>query len=111
MTDSCYLIRHGNQQMVWDTGYPASSLTKPIEQDGMVAKIKRTLADQLAEVGLKPTDIDMVGISHMHGDHTGQAANFTNAKLVIGKRDFEHDRRQGRSVRAMAGSGQAGQLE
>ncbi|MEO6256706.1 MAG: N-acyl homoserine lactonase family protein [Sphingomicrobium sp.] len=88
VTDSCYLIRHGNQQMVWDTGFPASSLTKPIEQDGMVAKIDRTLADQLAEVGLKPTDIDVLGISHMHSDHTGQAAQFTNARLVIGQQDF-----------------------
>ncbi|MEO8176865.1 MAG: N-acyl homoserine lactonase family protein [Sphingomicrobium sp.] len=88
VTDSCYLVRHGDQQMVWDTGFPASSLTKPIDQDGMVAKIDRTLSDQLAEVGLKPTDIDVLGISHMHSDHVGQAAEFTNARLVIGKQDF-----------------------
>ena len=89
VTDSCYLIRHGDQQMIWDTGFPAASKTKPIEQNGMVAKIDRTLAEQLAQVGLKPADVDVVGISHMHGDHVGQAAHFTNARLVIGKQDFE----------------------
>jgi glyoxylase-like metal-dependent hydrolase (beta-lactamase superfamily II) len=88
VTDSCYLIRHGDQQMIWDTGFPEATMTKPIEQNGMVAKIDRTLAQQLAQVGLKPADIDIVGISHMHGDHVGQAAEFTNARLVIGKQDF-----------------------
>lgn len=88
VTDSCYLIRHGDALMVWDTGFPAETIGKPIVQGGMTAQIDRTLADQLQELGVKPQDVDVVGISHMHGDHVGQAAQFTNARLVIGKRDF-----------------------
>ncbi|HET9335223.1 MAG TPA: N-acyl homoserine lactonase family protein [Sphingomicrobium sp.] len=88
-TDSCYLIRHGDQQMVWDTGFPAETKDKPMEQDGMTAATDRTLAEQLEQLGIKPEDVDILGISHMHGDHIGQAAQFTNARLVIGKRDFE----------------------
>ena len=89
VTDSCYLIRHGDQQMIWDTGLPAATMKTPMEQNGMTAALTVTLADQLAKGGLKPGDIDIVGISHMHGDHTGQAAEFTNARLIIGKGDFE----------------------
>ena len=89
VVDSCYLIRHGDQQMIWDTGLPAATLKKPMEQGGMTATLTVSLPDQLAKLGIKPADIDIVGISHMHGDHTGQAAAFTNAKLIIGKRDFE----------------------
>ena len=89
VTDSCYLIRHGDQQMVWDTGFAAETKGKPLERGPMTAGIDRTLADQLDELGVKPEDVDVVGISHMHGDHTGQAAQFTNARLVIGKQDFE----------------------
>jgi len=89
VTDSCYLIRHGDQQMVWDTGLPAETKTKPMNENGMVASIDRTLADQLQQVGVKPDDVDVLGISHMHGDHIGQAAQFTNARLFIGKRDFQ----------------------
>ena len=89
VTDSCYLIRHGDQQMVWDTGLPAATKGKPMVQDNMTGWIDRTLADQLQQLGVKPADVDVVGISHMHGDHVGQAAQFTNARLVIGKRDFE----------------------
>ena len=89
VTDSCYLIRHGDQQMVWDTGFPAETKDKPMVQNGMTAAIDRTLADQLQQLGVKPEDVDVLGISHIHGDHIGQAAQFTNARLVIGKRDFQ----------------------
>ena len=89
VTDSCYLIRHGDQQMIWDTGLPAATIKTPMQQNGMTGALSVTLPDQLAKLGLKPGDIDIVGISHMHGDHTGQAADFTNAKLIIGKGDFE----------------------
>lgn len=89
VTDSCYLIRHGDQQMIWDTGLPAQTRAKPLVSGGMTAAIERPLADQLRQVGVKPEEIDVVGISHMHGDHIGQAAQFANARLLIGKGDFE----------------------
>lgn len=89
VTDSCYLIRHGGQAMLWDTGLPAATKSKPMEQDNMTASIDRTVVDQLAQLGVKPADIRVVGISHMHGDHTGQARDFPQARLVIGKEDFE----------------------
>ena len=89
VTDSCYLIRHGDQILLWDTGLPTATMTTPMEQGGMTAALTVTLADQLAKGGLKPADIDIVGISHLHADHTGQAAEFTNARLIVGKGDFE----------------------
>jgi glyoxylase-like metal-dependent hydrolase (beta-lactamase superfamily II) len=89
VTDSCYLIRHGGQAMLWDTGLPAATKGAPMVQDNMTASIDRTLVEQLAELGVKPADIRVVGISHMHGDHTGQARDFPQARLVIGKEDFE----------------------
>ena len=89
VTDSCYLIRHGDQQMIWDTGLPAETKSKPMTENGMVAHIDRTLAEQLQQLGLKPEDVDVVGISHVHGDHIGQAAQFSNARLIVGRGDFD----------------------
>jgi len=89
VTDSCYLIRHGSDVMVWDTGLPAATRDKPMVQDNMTGAITVTLADQLHQLGIKPADVTVLGISHEHGDHTGQAAQFTNARLVMGKGDFE----------------------
>jgi N-acyl homoserine lactone hydrolase len=89
VTDSCYLIRDGAKNLLWDTGFPAATKDEPFSANGMTASISRTLVDQLAELGLKPNDIDTIGISHGHGDHVGQASEFSNARLLIGKRDFE----------------------
>lgn len=89
ITDSCYLIRHGDQQMIWDTGFAAGVKGKSQDMGNLVIHLDTSIAEQLAKVGLKPADIDIVGISHMHDDHTGQAAEFPNANLLIGKRDFE----------------------
>lgn len=89
ITDSCYLVRHGDQQMIWDTGFRAGLKGGSQDMGQLVVRLDKTLAEQLAQLGLKPADIDIVGISHMHQDHTGQAAEMPQARLIIGKGDFE----------------------
>ena len=113
ITDSCYLIRHGDQQMIWDTGFPASWKGQTHDLGDLTVRIDKTLAEQLAQVGLKPADIDIVGISHMHSDHTGQAAEMPQAELLIGKADLDQTkgkddpfgswRSDGAKVRAVTG--------
>src|SRR5881296_3823394 len=79
-TFSCYLIKHGDEYMVWDTGFaPGSNPNAP----------KVGIVERLAEVKVKPEQVKYVGISHFHGDHTGQLAPFTNATLLIGKGDWD----------------------
>jgi len=79
-TFSCYLIKHGNDYMVWDTGFaPGSNPNAP----------KVGIVDRLKEVNVTPDQVKFVGISHFHGDHTGQLAPFTNATLLIGKADWD----------------------
>lgn len=89
ITDSCYLIQHGDQQMVWDTGLSAGLKGRSEDIGPVVFQLDTTLAEQLGQLGLKLEDVDIVGISHMHADHSGQAAEFPKARLVIGKQDFE----------------------
>lgn len=79
-TYSCYLIKHGDDYMVWDTGFaPGTNPNAP----------KTALADYLAQVKVRPEQVKYVGISHFHGDHTGQLAPFTSATLLIGKSDWD----------------------
>lgn len=92
ITDSCYLIQHGDQQLIWDTGFPSAWKGQTHDLGDLSVRIDKTLADQLAELGLKPTDVDFVGISHEHADHTGQAAEMPQAELIIGKGDFDDTR-------------------
>lgn len=79
-TYSCYLIRHGSEYMLWDTGHSMAA--------GAPAP-KVSIVDQLAQINLKPEQIKYVGISHYHGDHTGQLPSFTGATVLIGKGDWD----------------------
>jgi glyoxylase-like metal-dependent hydrolase (beta-lactamase superfamily II) len=83
LTASCYLIRHADHYMIWDTGYPVAAATPN------APTVKVTLVDQLAQLKIKPEQINYVGISHYHGDHTGQAASFPQATLLIGQGDWD----------------------
>jgi N-acyl homoserine lactone hydrolase len=97
---SCYLIKHGDAYMLWDTGLPESVLGQPLEgKDAKDETLSVTIVDQLKRVGVEPAQISIVGISHHHYDHTGQAVRFPGARLLIGQGDVE-DLRHGDSSRA-----------
>jgi glyoxylase-like metal-dependent hydrolase (beta-lactamase superfamily II) len=50
---------------------------------------KVSVVDQLAQLGVKPEQVQFVGISHYHADHTGQVASFPQSMLLIGKGDWD----------------------
>lgn len=85
LTDSCYLIRHGQDYMLWDTGLP---LAAKGEAPGPIPTPGKPLAEQLAQIDVKPEAITRIGISHAHFDHMGQAADFPAATLLIGAGDW-----------------------
>ncbi len=88
-TDSCYLIRSGEKYLLWDTGLPGA-LEGNREKSGTDRmSLKRRLTSQLAALGVRPAQIDFVGISHYHYDHTGQLADFPNSTLLIDRRDWD----------------------
>lgn len=88
LTDSCYLIKHDNDYMMWDAGLPAALLGAPQGDGAMAPTLKATLETQLETLGVKPAQISLLGISHYHFDHVGQAAVMSKAKLLIGAADF-----------------------
>jgi glyoxylase-like metal-dependent hydrolase (beta-lactamase superfamily II) len=92
-TDNCYLIKHKDGWMLWDTGMSDAIVNMP---DGLKAagglltlRVTKTLASQLSEVGVAPTDISRLAISHFHGDHCGNANLFTAATLYIQEPEYE----------------------
>lgn len=89
LTDSCYLIRHGENYLLWDTGLPGELAGKTVPMGAMTLTVTRRVVDQLADIGVSPGKVNFVGISHNHQDHIGQAADFPKATLLIGREDFE----------------------
>ena len=51
--------------------------------------VPKTFISQLEEINIKPEEIDYLGISHFHGDHTGNANLFTQAQLIIQQEEFD----------------------
>jgi glyoxylase-like metal-dependent hydrolase (beta-lactamase superfamily II) len=94
---SCYLVRHGSDYFLWDTGisdavasmadgwYPANNPATDIHWTRA-----KTLESQLAAIGVKPSDIKFIGISHTHPDHIGNVELFATVPLLIQKAEYEY---------------------
>lgn len=88
VTVSCYLIRDGDRYLLWDSGLPTSRLGKGgISVGGGPAALKRTVIDQIRDLGIDPARVTTVALSHYHSDHSGQAATLPWATLMLGAED------------------------
>ncbi|MFZ5700838.1 MULTISPECIES: N-acyl homoserine lactonase family protein [Pseudomonadota] len=90
LASSCYLIQHGSDYMLWDTGLPAAMKGKPLDNEAaMDATVTLTIKEQLATLNVDPASIKYVAVSHYHFDHIGQLAEFPGATLLVGKNDWQ----------------------
>ncbi len=92
--DNCYLIHHTTGWMMWDTGLSDAIAAMPDGQapsDPRMTHWKRpkTLASQLEQLGVKPSDIKFVAISHTHPDHVGNVEMFPQAMLFVQKAEYD----------------------
>ena len=73
------VVNTGSEVILFDTGLNAAGITAPLEAAGYSAD-----------------DIDVVVLTHMHGDHIGGLAGddgtptFANARYVTGQAEFDH---------------------
>lgn len=92
-SDSCYLIRHGKDLLLWETGVSDSIAAMPdgltVGNGMLTLHVRKTLRSQLLELGIAPADITYLGFSHFHGDHVGNANLFTSAKLYIQQAEYD----------------------
>jgi N-acyl homoserine lactone hydrolase len=92
-SSTCWLIEHGNEWLLWDTGVPESALNDPKGWSTLpkliVYHLDKTITAQLAEIGLKATDITYVAISHTHGDHIGNMGLFQNSTVLMQRAEYE----------------------
>lgn len=92
-SSTCYLIQHGGEYIMWDTGVPESAIGDPNGWSTLpkliVYHLDKTISSQLAEIGLKPADIDYVVVSHTHGDHIGNVGLFPDATVVMQQAEYD----------------------
>ena len=92
--DSCYLIRHGSDWLLWDTGVADAIAAmpdgqKPADPAATHWRRPKTLVSELAAVGVKPSDIKFVAVSHTHPDHSGNVPLFPQATLLVQKAEYD----------------------
>jgi glyoxylase-like metal-dependent hydrolase (beta-lactamase superfamily II) len=93
IVDQCYLIKHSQGWMLWDTGLTDQLAAKPDGEtspsSGLTWRRPKTLAAQLQQLNVKPSDIKFVAVSHTHPDHIGNVELFPQQMLLVQKAEYE----------------------
>jgi len=92
--DNCYLIKHAQGWLMWDTGITDAVATMPNGLAPADPKAThwyrpKTLAAQLEALGVKPSDIKFLAVSHTHPDHIGNVEMFPQAMLYVQKAEYD----------------------
>ena len=88
---SCYLIRHKDGDLLWDTGLPDSihAMKEGVTNGPFHIEVPTTLRSGLESLGVKPEDIEYLSLSHTHFDHAGNGGAYANANFIV--TNAEHD--------------------
>jgi glyoxylase-like metal-dependent hydrolase (beta-lactamase superfamily II) len=89
------LIRHSQGWLLWDTGLADAVAAlpdgqKPADPRMVTWHRPKTLAAQLDQLGVQPSDIRYVAVSHSHPDHIGNVTMFARSMLLVQRAEYEH---------------------
>lgn len=81
-----YLVVHPRGMLLWDTGIDDAIAGLADGRriiDAITFRVPRTLAGQLAGIGVDPAAVPLVGLSHLHIDHVGNLGLFPAATVLV----------------------------
>lgn len=78
-----FLVVHPKGVLLFDTGLGDRYVDGREKPSDPAYTVRRTIASQLAELGYLTTDVTYLAISHMHGDHVGNANNFAGSTWLV----------------------------
>jgi glyoxylase-like metal-dependent hydrolase (beta-lactamase superfamily II) len=86
-----YLVRHPKGNVLFDTGIRPDYLDEAESVNSMEIEFRpeHHTDVQLAAIGLQPSDIDQVVMSHLHWDHAGGLKYFQHADVHVHERELE----------------------
>lgn len=92
--DTCYLIKHAQGWFLWDTGISDAVAAMPNglapgDPKAVYWHRPKTLVAQLDQLGVKPSDVKAIAVSHTHPDHIGNVELFPTAMLYVQKAEYE----------------------
>ena len=88
---TCYLVKHGQDWLLWDTGLGDAIVSMPDGQksNAGVWYVKKTLTSQLDQIGVNPSEIKYLALSHSHPDHVGNVKLFPQSTLLVQKAEYD----------------------
>lgn len=89
LVSPCFVVVHPAGTLLWDAGLGDRLAGQgPVSvEGGTVLQVDRSLQSQLQLIGVQ--QIDYLGFSHLHFDHTGNATAFRDAQWLVNRHDFE----------------------
>ncbi len=91
VTTAVYIwyIEGGDQKIVVDAGMEAPGPNGLVHGFPAKGGGKKGTLEALSQVGLKPEDVDILILTHLHFDHTATVELFSNARIYVQKREWE----------------------
>ncbi|MEH6693665.1 MAG: N-acyl homoserine lactonase family protein [Hyphomonas sp.] len=88
LTDSCFLVKHPNGILLWDIGLPGMLVGNGENTQGVfTVSLDTSLTEKLADLGVVPSEINYVAISHSHFDHTGQIDQVQGSTWLVNQKE------------------------
>jgi len=83
----CYLIQTGDgKNILIDSGLPQNMPPMP---DRPMPVMGKNVIEQLAQIGIQPTDIQLFVGTHFDGDHAGNNELFPNAEFIVQRAHYD----------------------
>jgi N-acyl homoserine lactone hydrolase len=96
---SCFLLRHAQGNVLFDSGCHPSVPENPAHWQGMekfmtpIMPPGENVLTGLSTIGLSAADVDVVVCSHLHPDHCGCNAFFKRASIMVHAKEIEAARK------------------
>ena len=88
---TCYLVRTSDAVILFDTGVSPRAVPGLMRNDSYARFTDEDLlVHRLDALGLEPSQVDMVVLSHLHYDHAGGAALFPSSELIVQKDEYAY---------------------
>ncbi len=88
---TCYVVRTSDAIILFDTGVAPRAVPGLMRNDPFARFTDEDLlVHRLDGLDLSPSSVDLVVLSHLHYDHAGGAALFSESELVVQKDEYSY---------------------
>jgi N-acyl homoserine lactone hydrolase len=85
-----WVVEHDGRRILVDTGETATAKDVPFAK--FEVQPGEELPGALAGIGLQPSDVDTVVVTHMHGDHMDGAVHLAGRPVLVHDRELDYSR-------------------